>query len=233
MTQDQKTEAKTEEAQVKAEPNPKEAKKNEVPLTPKPEAAAEKPEPSAAPKAKRKSDPEARRARDEKRNGEKAEGFGAMLKELTTVDAAVKLYNDMVPTAVDVGLQHVKPVTMFVDLSTGKKACTRLHERISDLVKPSKSTKSKQKEDKTMPKKATKKSKTAAKKSSGPRVKMEDDTKITWAGKANPFREKTGKWERTERVRTNSGQSVKTLRSKKVKTGTIRTLLRMGLVKTS
>ena len=54
-----------------------------------------------------------------------------------------------------------------------------------------------------------------------------------WAGKKNPFREGAGPWTRTERVRENSGLTVKALRAKKIPKGTVRTLLKMGLAKTA
>lgn len=166
--------------------------------------------------------------RGEKTLDVRVKPFEAMLKEATTVDDVVKLYNDMVPTAVDFGFKKIGPVQMFVDLKTGKFACTKLHERIQKQVNQS------EKKEAKMAKKSAKKTKKAARSSArGPRVSLTDDTKITWTGKANPYREGTGSWKRTEAVRTNSGQSVKTLRSKKVKSGTIRTLLRGGLVKAS
>jgi len=152
-----------------------------------------------------------------------------------TVEAAVKLYNEMVLTAIDVGISKIVTVDKFVDLKTGVRACERLHEEIQRARDP----KQPRKED-TMPKKTAKKATTkkkAAKKSSGSRgpiAKLTDDTKVTWvSGKENPYREGSGKWKRTEAVRTStsSAATVKTLRSKKIKTGTIRTLAKQGVVK--
>jgi hypothetical protein len=154
-----------------------------------------------------------------------------------TVEDAVKLYNEMVLTAIDVGISKVIPVEKFVDLKTGVRACERLHESIQKARGP----KSSKKEKDDMPKKTAKKSTTkkkAAKKSGarGPIAKITDETKVTWvSGKENPYREGTGKWKRTEVVRTSTGSAVtvKTLQGKKVKRGTIRTLVREGVAKLS
>jgi hypothetical protein len=150
------------------------------------------------------------------------------LKKPETVEEAVETYNEMVLTAIDLGISKIAAVKMFVDLSTGVKACERLHASIERARDP----KSK-KEEKDMAKKSKKSATKKAARSTTGKVKLTDETKITWSGKKNPFREKTGAWTRTEKVRENSGQTVKTLRSKKVKTGTIRTLLRLDLVKAS
>lgn len=215
--------------------NQTEQKKTEVKSTEekKPKTTAEKADAVVAktPAAEKKADAEQKEVKAKPaKSAEKDEKktFAVMLKEATTVDDVVRLYNDMVPTAVDLGFKKVGPVQMFVDLATGKFACTKLHERIQKNVNQT------EKKEAKMAKKAKGKTKKAARSAArGPRTSITDDTKITWTGKKNPYREDTGAWKRTEAVRTNSGQTVKSLRSKKVKSGTIRTLLRGGLVKVS
>lgn len=197
---------KTEEPKVET---PKaEAPKAE---TPKAEAAAPKPKSKRKPKAKPLPD---------------------TFKKPETVEKAVELYNEMVLTAIDVGITHIVTVQKFVDLKTGQRACENLHREIQRARDPKPSSK-KEKDDMAKKSKATAKKVTAKKttKKNGSFVKLSDDTKITWVAKKNPFREKTGAWARTEKVREASGQTVKAMRAKKIKSNTIRTLLRMEAVK--
>jgi hypothetical protein len=57
------------------------------------------------------------------------------------------------------------------------------------------------------------------------------DATITWAGKDNPFREKSGAWERTEIVRKASGQKVSVVQGKPgLRGSTLATLARMKLI---
>jgi hypothetical protein len=62
--------------------------------------------------------------------------------------------------------------------------------------------------------------------------KFAPDATVTWTGKENPFREKSGAWERTEIVRKASGQKVSSVQSKDGMRGTtLATLARMELIK--
>jgi hypothetical protein len=62
--------------------------------------------------------------------------------------------------------------------------------------------------------------------------KFASDATVIWTGKENPFREKSGAWERTEIVRKASGQKVSTVQAKEGLRGTtLATLSRMELIK--
>lgn len=146
---------------------------------------------------------------------------------METVEELVSSYNEMVQTAIDLGIKKMTTVRTFMDVKTGRLACERLHASILRARDP-KPAKGEKDGDGKMAKKA-KKSKKSASRSSA-RAKITGETKVSWSGKANPFRKDSGKWKRTEKVRENSGQTVKTLKSKGVKSGTVRTLHRMKLV---
>lgn len=129
----------------------------------------------------------------------------------------------MVLTAVDLKIPKISTVKIFADLKTGRLACERLNAAIERARNP-------EPKEKVVKKKAAKSKKTATKKSS---AKLSDETKITKTGKPNPFREKSGAWDRTEKVLGCSGQTMKTMLGKRIKPGTIRTLLRLDIVKAS
>lgn len=72
-----------------------------------------------------------------------------------------------------------------------------------------------------------------AKKASAPvaRASFSDDAKITWLGKDNPAREKSGRHERIELVRKANGKSVKTFRAGKGRGSTLSWCVKQGLAK--
>lgn len=148
-----------------------------------------------------------------------------------TVEEAVSLYNEMVLTAIDVGISRIAPVQKFNDMKTGAEACRRLHESIGRALEP----KTAKPKETTMAKKSAKKTgKAKAKKTTAARAKLTADSKITWvAGKTIPFPENGGPWKRSKLVQDNSGLTLKALRAKKVKSGTVRTLIRKGVVRAS
>lgn len=128
-------------------------------------------------------------------------------EKLTTVEETVAMYNEMVLTAIDVGVKHVTTVKSFDSLKTGLLACQRLHVAIQAAKNPSAKTK---KED-TMLKKAKKTTtKKTAKKTGAKRSKFDPSMKITWLGKENPRREGSGRYDRIEGVRKASGKTVET-----------------------
>jgi cytoskeletal protein RodZ len=76
--------------------------------------------------------------------------------------------------------------------------------------------------------------KTASKtRTAATRSRLDPDAKVTKL-KPNPFREGSGSFERTELVLKASGQTVKTIMAKKgIKTTTLPTLVRKGIIKIS
>lgn len=156
-----------------------------------------------------------------------------------TVEEAVSLYNEMVQTVVDLGKKNIAVVKTFVDLKTGQIACDRLHNEIvrsrepKKEVKVAKKAKTAKAAKKAAPKAKTKAKKTANSGKKSTRLQLTDETKFVHTGEPNPFREKSGRWTRTERVieYTKTAQTWKALRTRKVRSGTMRKLTQMGVVK--
>jgi hypothetical protein len=156
---------------------------------------------------------------------------------MTNVDEFVAAYNSMVITAGEFGVKQVTTVRSFIDVKTGRLACERLHVAIlkaRGLPIPGNN-----KENDTVAKKAsTKKTskKTSAKKTKKTggvkrtRSKFDGKDKIKWLGKDNPFRESSGKYERTERAKKCNGQTVDSFRGKGGKDGTLATLVKLKLI---
>lgn len=159
---------------------------------------------------------------------EKGPTFGDSLKK-KSVEELTEIFNDMVPTAIDLKLRHydVKkmPEQVFMTIDMGVKACERLHNAIQKTREAVE-----KKETKTV-KRATKK--TASKsKSAAPRAKksrFEETMKVTWKGKDNPFREGSGRWKRTEIVRACNGKTVKTFLEKRGRLTTLAYCVKSGL----
>jgi len=139
-------------------------------------------------------------------------------KSLSSVEELVSAYNEMVLTATDLGIKKVTTVKTFVDQKTGVLACERLHAAIIKARNPE-TKETNVKKSKRNARKAVKGKTSAAAKA--PRSKFDETAKISWTGKDNPFREGSGRHERTEKVRTASGQTVKTFLSKGGKSSTL------------
>jgi len=128
-------------------------------------------------------------------------------KKLSTTDELVAAYNDMVPTAVDLGIKNITPVKMFVDVPVGVKACERLH----NLIIKSREPKS---EDKTVAKKSKKKATTKKSKGNNNKVKrrarpkFNEEAVITFTGDI-PKRKGSAAYERWDKLRKHSGKTVK------------------------
>lgn len=154
------------------------------------------------------------------------------LTGVKTVEQFTALYNEMVPTAIDLGIEKIevrKEVFQMPD--QGKRACERLHNLI---LKTRDSLASKATKETTVRKTVTKAGKKSARNAArGKRMSLSEDSKITWMGKDNPFREGSGRFKRTELVRTNSGKTVKTFTSHKGRTGTLIYCIKHGLAKVS
>lgn len=173
-----------------------------------------------------------------------------------TVEEAIELYNEMAQTLIDLGDTKAVTVKTFANLKTGVLACQRRHAAILRAKEPKKVEEEKivttKTEKKTSAKKAPAKKAAAAKKAPAKKVpakkaatkkaatrtarvsalKLTDETKFLWVG-PNPFREGSGKHARTAKVQesTERAQTWAALRAKKIKSGTLRVLHRMGVVK--
>lgn len=105
----------------------------------------------------------------------------------------------------------------------------------ADEAKPDKPTKEKKvarKSSKVRTAKGRSTKAPAKAKSSATRSRIDPDAKVTKTGKGNPFREGSGAYERTEIVLKNSGKTAGTIAGLKgVKSSTLSTLKRMGVVK--
>lgn len=129
-----------------------------------------------------------------------------------------------------------------------KKTVTKTKPAADDVPPPIKEkTVTKKAVKKAAVKKAPAKAKPAAakpaaakpaKKASAPkgagavaRASFSDDAKITWLGKDNPAREKSGRHERIELVRKANGKSVKTFRAGKGRGSTLSWCVKQGLAK--
>lgn len=118
---------------------------------------------------------------------------------------------------------------------------TSTEKSSADVAQESNGTNGKSKKEDNMAKRKTKKAtKSKARKavkgkssvSASPRARIADDAKIVWVGKANPFREGSGKHKRVEAVRKGSGQTKKTILGHRVATsGTVAWCVRNGLAK--
>jgi hypothetical protein len=106
---------------------------------------------------------------------------------------------------------------------------------VTKVAAPEPGVKSVSKTAKKPAKKAAKKAtakkpaKKAGAKRGGPR--LDQEAKVLWTGKDNPFREGSGAHERTEIVRKASGQKVGTVVEKVGRSATLHTLMKRGLVK--
>lgn len=154
----------------------------------------------------------------------------------TTVEEYVAAYNDMVPTAVDFGMKKINPVKMFGSTTIGKQACERLHAAILKARKSAEKPATTEEETDTMKTKTSKKkSKANARKKVGgkttakraPRMSFDENAKITWAGKDNPYR--GGRHARTEVVRKHNGKTVKTFLANKGNSQTLRNCVKAKL----
>ena len=204
------------------------------------EPAAEKIAATAAPEKKpepkKQQEPEKQEKSSDyveqkkKRRAAKAKATDALDLGRKTVEELTAIFNEMVGTAVDLGIKNIDVrKDTFPIPAQGVRACERLHS----LIQKTREQKDKPKEShvKRASSKTKKSTKKVAKKS-GPRAKrasFEETQKITWKGKDNPFREGTGRWKRTEVVRTSSGKTVKTFLASRGKLGTLAYCVRNGL----
>ena len=203
------------------------------------EPAAEKIAATAAPEKKpepkKQQEPEKQEKSSDyveqkkKRRAAKAKATDALDLGRKTVEELTAIFNEMVGTAVDLGIKNIDVrKDTFPIPAQGVRACERLHS----LIQKTREQKDKSKEShvKKASKKTAKKSKSARK--SGPRAKraaFEETQKITWKGKDTPFREGPGRGKRTEVVRTSSGKTVKTFLASRGKLGTLAYCVRNGL----
>ena len=143
--------------------------------------------------------------------------------EKKSVEELTAFYNEMVPTAIDLGIKKINVrKDVFMTQPMGRRACEQLHIQI--LRARDETTKQ---QEKTVKRATSKKlnGKSKGKKSSGDRAKrlsLEDTAKIKWLGKDIPFRDGSGKQKRMLNLKSHDGKTVKTFLSSKLgKPGTL------------
>jgi hypothetical protein len=155
-----------------------------------------------------------------------------------SVEELVTRYNRLGSVAEDLGIEGIEPVNSFDSVKLGLAACERLQNQIDKARDPER--KAMRKTSKVRGGKAKKAEKKTARKAvasaRGPRLKWEDDDKIVWAGKNNPFREGSSAYDRVKVVQGYNGKSFKFFKAgavdkKTVKGSTLNTCVKMGLVK--
>jgi hypothetical protein len=204
------------------------------------EEKQEAPEAAAAPPAAKKKRTSAAKPRN-KASEKTSDGPNFRdTEKYHTTEQLVEAYNEMVLTAVDLGVPKVSAVTMFASVDIGAKACERLHGLITKAREADKTEKEKpvKKAKKTAAKKSnarkavkgkTSAAKTGAKR--GPRMALDENAKIVWAGKDIPYR--GGRAERTEVVRKHNGKTVRTFVDHGGNTQTLRNCVKAKLASLS
>ena len=148
----------------------------------------------------------------------------------------VEDYNEMVATAVDLGIKGVEVVKTFDSVKLGTQACERLHSQIETARDPERKAMRKSSKARFSGKKKADKPAKSTASARGPRVKWEDTDKIVWTGKEIPYREGSEAHARVKVVEDNDGKTYKTFKAnaidkKLVRGSTLGTCLKAGLIK--
>lgn len=158
-----------------------------------------------------------------------------IIGKIEHVEVAVETFNDMVPTAVDLGLA-ARTVTTFPSVELGRAECLRMHGAIQRARQPkpnSKEAKMAAKKTKTKTKAKTKTKKSTGKRGGVKRSKFPDEAKLSWiaGSKEIPFRKGSAREKRTLLAKSCGGMTVATFRAKGGRGSTLATLVRLGLVR--